>query len=200
MQAASRASLNDDDASPRPGARMPRGRALSLFFSVAAIGYAVDLATKQLAVTRLETGDYHPVVGQWFGLLLTSNSGAAFSLGTSYTLVLTVVAAVAAVVTLTVALRRLRSTGWAWGLGFLLAGILGNLTDRLVREPEPFRGHVVDFLRFPNFPVFNVADVCINAAAAFIIIQSVRGMRVDGRPSDPPSPAPAPAPASDSEG
>ena len=42
------------------------------------------------------------------------------------------------------------------------------------------RGHVVDFLRFPNFPVFNVADICINIAAGLIILQTIRGIRLDG--------------------
>jgi signal peptidase II len=39
----------------------------------------------------------------------------------------------------------------------------------------------VDFLRFPNFPVFNVADICINIAAGLIIVQTLRGIRLDGR-------------------
>ncbi len=93
----------------------------------------------------------YPLVGDWFGFYLTLNTGAAFSLGTSYTLVLTCVAIVAAVVGALDG-RRLGSTGWALGLGFLLAGILGNLTDRIFRDPSPFRGHVVDFLQLPELP------------------------------------------------
>jgi signal peptidase II len=76
--------------------------------------------------------------------------------------------------------RRLGSTGWAIGLGFLLAGVLGNLTDRIFREPGFLRGHVVDFLQLPHWPVFNVADMCINVAAALIVIQAVRGMGLNG--------------------
>jgi signal peptidase II len=76
--------------------------------------------------------------------------------------------------------RRLGSTLWAVGLGFLLAGILGNLTDRVFRDPGPLRGHVIDFLQLPNWPVFNVADICINIAAAVIIVQAIRGVRIDG--------------------
>lgn len=159
-------------------------RPLAIFGAVAAVGFLADLTSKQLATSRLEVGEYVPVLGHWFGLLLTSNSGAAFSLGTSYTIVLTWIAILAATVTVVVAARRLRNIGWAWGLGFLLAGIVGNLADRIFREPEPLRGHVIDFLRFPNFPIFNVADICINIAAAFIIIQAVRGVRVDGSRED----------------
>ncbi len=191
MQAARGTSLSHSDLTVRPNRRGPRRRQLLVFAGVAALGYVADLATKQLALSRLDPGDLVPLVGDWFGLLLTSNSGAAFSLGTSYTLVLTCVAVVAAVVTVTVAVRRLASTGWALGLGFLLAGILGNLTDRVFREPEAFRGHVIDFLRFPNFPIFNVADVWINIAAGLIILQALRGVRVDGtrdpRDAGPPT-------------
>ena len=65
-------------------------------------------------------------------------------------------------------------------LGLLLAGVAGNLTDRIVREPGPLRGHVVDFLMLPHWPVFNVADICINIAAGLIMLQAFRGIRLDG--------------------
>jgi signal peptidase II len=143
------------------------------------VAYAVDTATKAMAVHWLSDRGPVEVVGQWFVLTLAFNKGASFSMGTSHTLVFSLIAIAATVVVLWVA-RRLGSTGWAVGLGFLLAGVVGNLTDRVFRGEEVLRGHVVDFLAFPNFPVFNVADVCINIAAAVIIIQAVRGVRVDG--------------------
>ena len=62
----------------------------------------------------------------------------------------------------------------------LPAGVTGNLVDRMFREPSPFRGHVVDFLMVPHWPVFNVADICINAAAGLILLQAFRGVRIDG--------------------
>jgi signal peptidase II len=179
MQAARGASLKPSDPAPSPVSTDPPKRHLLLFAVVAVLGYTVDLVTKQLALTHLDAGSPVRVVGDAFTLFLTFNSGAAFSLGTSYTLVLSWIALLAAAVTLWYA-RRVRSTGWALALGFLLAGILGNLTDRVLREPGPMRGHVVDFLRFPNFPVFNVADICINVAAALIILQTIRGIRLDG--------------------
>jgi signal peptidase II len=179
MQAARGASLKPSDPAPSPVRTDHRKRYLPLFALVAVLGYAVDLGTKQLALNHLGSATPVQVVGDAFTLFLTFNSGAAFSLGTSYTLVLSWIAVLAASATLWFA-RRLGSTGWALALGFLLAGILGNLTDRVFREPGPMRGHVVDFLRFPNFPVFNVADVCINIAAGLIILQTIRGIRLDG--------------------
>jgi signal peptidase II len=186
MQAARGASLTGDettqsDHGPRPATPAPRRRRrhLTVFAAVVAVGYAADLGSKELVLARLEPHTGVPVLGDWFGLFLTFNSGAAFSLGTSYTAVLSCVAIAAAVAVLWTA-RRLGSTGWALGLGFLLAGVLGNLTDRIFRAPGPMRGHVVDFLQLPNFPVFNVADICINIAAGLIILQAFRGLRVDG--------------------
>jgi signal peptidase II len=70
------------------------------------------------------------------------------------------------------------------GLGLLLAGVAGNLTDRLVREPGVLRGHVIDFLMLPHWPVFNVADMCIDVAAALVLLQVYRGVRLDGTRSD----------------
>jgi signal peptidase II len=150
-----------------------------VFALVAAAGYAIDLISKGLAVAHLTGRPPVRVVGDLLTLYLARNPGAAFSTGTSYTVLLTCVAFVAGAVTLWIA-RRVGSTGWAIGLGLLMAGVLGNLTDRLFREPGPFRGHVVDFLQLPHWPIFNVADMCINVAAAVIILQAVRGVSVDG--------------------
>ena len=76
---------------------------------------------------------------------------------------------------------RLGHPGWAVALGLLCAGVSGNLTDRLFRSPGPFRGHVVDFLELPRWPIFNVADMCITAAAILIMVLAVvRNVGLDG--------------------
>lgn len=146
---------------------------------IAAFAYAVDVITKIVAVEELTGSRPVEVVGHYLTLYLARNPGAAFSTGTAYTEVLSVIAIAATLVTLWVA-RKLGSTGWAIGLGFLLGGVLGNLTDRIFRSPAPLEGHVIDFLMLPNFPVFNFADIWINIAAGTIILQSVRGIRVNG--------------------
>lgn len=179
MQAARGASLNSSDRTNTEPTGRSRRRRLWLFAAIAATAYALDVVTKVLAVEHLRGEPRIPLVGDVLSLYLTYNSGAAFSFLTGYTEVLTVVAVAATVVVVWVA-RRLGSTGWAIALGFLLGGVLGNLTDRLVREPGFMRGHVVDFLMLPNFPVFNVADIWINIAAATIILQALRGINVDG--------------------
>lgn len=195
MQAARGASLNSSDPDPtsRPEAsRKARIRSLTAFWVIAAVFVALDQWSKELALAELEGQGTKQLVGDWLGLTLVRNPGAAFSMGTSFTEVLSVVACVATGVVLWFSLR-LRNTFWAVGLGFLLAGIVGNLIDRLTREPGVLQGHVIDFFKLPNWPVFNVADICINVAAVVIIIQTLRGIRLDGtRHDDEPEADPAP--------
>jgi signal peptidase II len=166
------------EAESRPAAP-GRGRHWMLFASVAAVLYAIDQVTKVWAVAELEGRDDVRLVGELLQLHLAYNPGAAFSLGTDFTVVLSCVALVAACAVVWSS-RRLGSTLWAVALGFLMAGVTGNLTDRLLRDPGPLRGHVVDFLMLPNWPIFNIADICINVAAGLILIQAFRGIRLDG--------------------
>jgi signal peptidase II len=181
MQAARGASLTGDhEVDPPARPRPPRARLLVLFGLVAATAYAVDVVSKILAVDRLTGRPDVEIVGDLFVLHLTRNPGAAFSTGTGFTEAFSVLAMVAAVVVLWF-VRKVGSPVWAVALGFLLAGVVGNLTDRLVREPGPLRGHVIDFFMLPHWPIFNVADICINIAAGLILIQVFRGVHLDGR-------------------
>lgn len=152
-----------------------------MFAGVAVLLYAVDQATKWLAVDRLTGRPDRPLVGELLQLHLARNPGAAFSTGAAYTEVLSGIAIAAVVVVLYLS-RRLGSLLWAVALGALLAGVAGNLTDRMLRQPGPLRGHVVDFLMLPDWPIFNLADVFINVAAGLIVVQAFRGVRLDGSP------------------
>jgi signal peptidase II len=185
MQAARGASLTgDQDEIPPVRPRGPRPRLLALFGLVALAAYAVDVVSKIVAVDRLTGRPDVELVGDFFVLHLVRNPGAAFSTGTAYTELFTILAMVAVGVILWL-VRRVGSVIWAVALGLLLAGVAGNLTDRLAREPGPLRGHVIDFFMLPNWPVFNVADICINVAAGLILLQVVRGVHLDGtRTSD----------------
>lgn len=141
--------------------------------------YLLDLATKQLALSRMEPGQTIPVVGDLLGLHLTFNPGAAFSMGTDATVFLSLLAIVA-VLTIAWLGRTVRSRLWAVALGMLLAGIGGNLTDRLFRDPGPLRGHVVDFLQLPHWPVFNVADMAIVGGGLLLLVTVFKGIEIDG--------------------
>jgi signal peptidase II len=179
MQTTSGTSLSDGE--PAAGSRRPKRahRYVRLFAGVALFAYLADVVTKVVAVEVLANSPAIPVVGDLLTLRLTRNPGAAFSLGTSATFALSVISIVVVIV-VTVLGRRVASPMWAVALGLLLGGAAGNLTDRLLREPAPMRGHVVDFLELPNWPVFNLADSAIVLAAGLIILQSFRGVQIDG--------------------
>ena len=191
MQAARGTSLSHDDSSLNDTQSVPSyARVRFILVAVFALLYAVDQATKWLAVDRLTGKPDKELFGDLLVLNLTRNAGAAFSTGTGYTGLFTALAIVAVLVVVWLS-RRVRNYMWAVAFGFLLAGITGNLTDRIFRAPGGLRGHVVDFLQLPHWPIFNVADMCINIAAALILVQAFRGIRLDGsrvaRRTDEPS-------------
>jgi signal peptidase II len=156
----------------------------ALLVATAALVITVDQVSKYVAVRDLTENVPITVISGWLQLHLIRNSGAAFSLATGMTWVLTVIATVVTVVIVRIS-RQLGSRWWALALGLLLGGALGNLGDRLLRAPGFGRGHVVDFieyLRFPfmEFPIFNLADSCIVVAAGLIAALGLRGIAIDG--------------------
>jgi signal peptidase II len=156
-----------------------------LLFVLALVVLATDAASK-IAVTAT-LPDRAPVrlLSGMVYLTYVRNPGAAFSLGTGYTYLLTAIAAVVVVVIARTA-RRLYSTGWAVSLGLILGGATGNLADRIFRSPGLLRGAVVDFVSVlaPDgrvFPVFNVADSSLCVGVALAVLLELTGRRFDGR-------------------
>lgn len=160
------------DAAPRPRRR------LGLLLSVAAVVLALDVVTKVLAVRLLTPGQPVSIIGDTVTWTLVRNSGAAFSMATGYTWVLTLVAT-GVVIGIVWMGRRLVSPWWALGLGMILGGAMGNLVDRFFRSPGPLRGHVVDFLSIGWWPVFNVADPSVVGGAILLVVLSVFGFDFD---------------------
>ena len=153
-----------------------------LFCSIALLGLALDVVTKAFAVEKLEPDVPVPFIGRLVTLHLIRNPGAAFSQGEGFTWVFAVAAVLVLAFVVVRLVPKLGHVGWAVALGLLVAGVSGNLTDRLFREPGPFRGHVVDFLQLPHWPIFNVADMCITAAAVMVVVLSLlRNVGIDGR-------------------
>lgn len=151
---------------------------------VAVLALALDVVTKVLVVANLEGHPSVRLLGGALYLTVTRNPGAAFGMATGMTIVFTLVAIGVAVAIIWLA-PRLRSMGWAFGLGLVLAGALGNLADRIFRSPGPLRGHVVDFLSLfgPDghpWPIFNVADSCICVGGALIVLMAILGKDYDG--------------------
>ncbi len=146
---------------------------------LAAVVLGLDLLTKTIAVARLTPGDPVPIIGDFARLSLVRNPGAAFSMATGMTWLLTLVAAAVVVGVVRIG-RTLRSLGWAIGLGLVLGGALGNLMDRLFRAPGPLQGHVVDFVAVGWWPVFNVADSAIVCGAILLVVLTVLGFEPNG--------------------
>ena len=148
---------------------------------IAALGYGLDQLTKLLALTYLDPANPPVLLGGLLTLQLIFNPGAAFGMGENFTIVLTFIAIIAAIFVVARLLPRARYRGWVVALGLLLAGILGNLTDRLARPPGFLHGHVVDFLQLPYFAIFNVADMCITfAAVAIVWLVAIKQVDLDG--------------------
>jgi signal peptidase II len=183
--------VSTPDDTPDTAANPPRTRwTVPLLAGTAVLAFGLDLLTKVLVVAKLEGHEPVRVLGGLVYLQLIRNPGAAFSMATGMTWVLTLVAA-AVVVAIIWIVPRLRSTGWAIGLGLVLAGALGNLTDRIFRAPGVLRGHVVDFISVfkPNgaaFAVFNVADSSICVGGALIVLLALLGRDYDGGASRAP--------------
>ena len=156
-----------------------RPRRIRLLLAVAAGIFGADLVTKTIVVATLSDRAPVRLLGGLLTLRVLRNSGAAFSIGTSMTAVFTLIAVVVIVSILRTA-RRLRSLAWAVTLGLLLGGATGNLGDRLFRSPGPLRGHVVDWIELPHWPVFNVADSAIVCGGILAVLIAARGIRLDG--------------------
>jgi signal peptidase II len=151
-----------------------------LFIAVALVLITLDQFTKNLAIVSLKLGIDYPVLGEVLSWRLIYNDSAAFSLGFGQTWILAVIAAAATLATIWYS-RRITSRSWAVMAGIFLAGVVGNLIDRLIREPSFGNGHVVDFIKIPfNFPVFNLADIFIVSMAVLSVIRVFRGENLGG--------------------
>ncbi|WP_328325594.1 MULTISPECIES: signal peptidase II [unclassified Streptomyces] len=176
----------DDPAADGPAAdressdEPPRGkRRLPVLFAVAVLAYLLDVVSKTIVVAKLEHHAPVKVIGDLLQLDAIRNAGAAFGLGSAYTVIFTIVAASVIVVIVRLA-RKLYSAPWAVALGLLLGGALGNLTDRIFRSPSVFQGEVVDFIRPAHFAVFNLADSAIVCGGILIVLLSFKGLDPDG--------------------
>lgn len=162
-----------------------RVRALVTLAFVFIAVYGFDQLTKLLIVKNFEEGQRVDVLGTVLQFHFVKNPGAAFSMASGYTWILSIVAAGVTIFILWYA-RRIHSVAWAALFGMLLGGTVGNLTDRLFREPGFGLGHVIDFLQVWGFPaIFNVADSFIVISMGLFIILTLRGIRMDGRRPEP---------------
>ncbi len=156
--------------------------------SLAVLVLAADQFAKLLAIAELPPEQPVPIIGDFLIFYLVRNPGAAFSLGEGVTWIFTIAMAAVAVAIVVIA-RRIRSRVWAVVLGLLLGGVLGNLTDRLFREPGFAVGHVIDYISTPWMmpAIYNVADIFIVTMMISVALLVLVGLRFDGTRERRPS-------------
>jgi signal peptidase II len=136
---------------------------------------AIDQLTKFLALKFLTEGASKPLIGEVLKLYLIRNDSAAFSIGFGQTWFFTIFSSLAVLALLWFG-PRVQTRGWAIICGLLLGGVVGNLIDRIFRQPGFPNGQVIDFLQIPfNFPIFNVADTAIVVSMGIFAIRIMRG-------------------------
>ncbi|SFS17659.1 signal peptidase II Aspartic peptidase. MEROPS family A08 [Agrococcus baldri] len=160
---------------------------LGLVFGTAVIAWVVDFLTKEWVLASMTEGEHRQVLGEILQWHFVRNPGAAFSLAEGSTWIFTILASAVVIFILT-QVRRIRSLLWAAALGGLLGGTLGNLTDRLTREPGVFVGHVIDFIQVWGFPaIFNVADIFVVGSMIGVVLLVLANIGLDGvRHTDEP--------------
>ena len=144
-------------------------------FTLAWFIFVIDFLTKSWALSYLAGhGDIH-LIGSFLTLTFVKNSGAAFGIATGATIILSLFA-IGVGATIIRYAAMVNSRGWIVVMGLVLGGVMGNLTDRIFRSPGFLRGHVIDWIALPYWPVFNIADSAIFIATCIAIILTLRNI------------------------
>lgn len=142
-------------------------------FVLGTIFLIIDQITKMAIEVFLQPNEIVPVIRDFFSLTCVYNTGAAFSILEGKTWFLVMLSLVILIIILKMSKDFVKNSRNVWAFGLLVAGIFGNLSDRL------FLGMVRDFLKFKifgySFPVFNVADMCIVIGIFILIIGMIKG-------------------------
>jgi signal peptidase II len=166
--------MQTEGRAPLKSSRAERAR--RLFIAIAISIFSFDLATKNWAESYLQYREPMRILGDFLKLDYSTNSGAAFSLFTDATLLLSSLKLVV-VGFIIFYMRNLTNPLWGAALGALLGGVVGNLYDRAFRPPGVWRGEVIDWIVLPNWPTFNIADSAIVCAGIAMTILTMRNVQ-----------------------
>ena len=161
---------------------MRRTSLVQRLFALSLLIWALDFLTKNWAIENLSTSP-RKILGSFLQLTLLRNPGAAFSMATGFTIIFTSIS-IAVAIFITRKAAQIASPGWAYVAALVLGGVLGNLTDRIFREPGFLYGHVIDWIELPHWPVFNIADSAIFIAAGIAILLTIRNVSPTATPHD----------------
>jgi len=151
------------------------GRRIRLVAAIAATVILLDAGTKELATHFLTEHEPIDLLGGLISLDLYRNFAGPNDILPGHTVVISAISIVAAIALVVIAFR-VTSTLAAVAVGLLLGGAVGNLLDRLLREPGPLRGGVVDWLRLADRTnSMNLADLALDAAIIVILVGAVLG-------------------------
>ena len=146
-------------------------RVPSLSLLIAAVVVGLDQLSKHWAVSQLNDG--HTVHVLWtLRFNLAFNGGMAFGRGQGLGPIIGVIATIV-VVGLVLSLRRSDGKMSVVAVGLIVGGAMGNIVDRLFREDAWLHGRVVDFIDFQWFPIFNIADICVNVGGGLLVLNYV---------------------------
>lgn len=127
----------------------------------------IDQLIKQLVASKMYLGQSIEIISNFFNITYITNNGAAFNILSGNKILLILIA----VATTIYILKNIKKTKEKYLYEILVAGILGNLIDRL------FRGEVIDYLEFiifgQNMAIFNFADACIVVSCIILLILEV---------------------------
>lgn len=149
-------------------------------FTLAWAIFIVDFVTKSWAISYLSQREPINLIGSFLKLTFVKNSGAAFGIASGATIILSLFA-IAVGATIVRYAAMVNSRGWIVVMGLVLGGVMGNLTDRIFRSPGFLRGHVIDWIELPHWPVFNIADSAIFIATGIAIVLTVRNISPLGK-------------------
>ncbi|MGB3414350.1 MAG: signal peptidase II [Microbacteriaceae bacterium] len=165
----------------------PKWSYIVLIVVIAGAVLGIDQLSKLAIESQMKIHETWEIIPGLFNFFYVLNPGAAFSIGSGATWIFTIIISVVIVAIIWFA-PRIRSIPWALMLAFLLGGTMGNLYDRLFREPGFAIGHVVDFLQITFFPaIFNVADVFIVSSMCLFVLLTILGLNIDGSRHKRPS-------------
>lgn len=159
-----------------------RNRLQWLAIGLGLVVIAADQLIKSWLIETLAPHHSVPFLGDVVRLYLTYNDSAAFSMGFGQTWVFALISTIASLTVLWF-IPRLQTRSWSVMAGIALGGIVGNLVDRLFRQPGFGNGYVVDYLQIPfNFPIFNLADMAIVTMAILTVLRILFGHKIELTP------------------
>ncbi|NQT47234.1 MAG: signal peptidase II [Candidatus Omnitrophica bacterium] len=143
--------------------------------------FLVDRVTKIITLTYLTIGDSTPLIKGVFHLTLVENRGGAFGLFKGVPIVFLIVSLVTLLLIIGLSQRIARRPApFRISLGLIAGGAAGNLFDRIAF------GHVIDFLDFRVWPVFNIADSAITIGVALLLWDTLNKKRLDSKDASDP--------------